>query len=135
MARNFQIASAWESDTISVGDEPILKDFITGLVGYPCKIACASNDGCVDIYVFSEKKKKVTDWIEIQASGAVGVIYDLYKKGDSTDTLDDACETYNEKNGFAFADDSDSDEISKGGEEDGEEGEGEGEGEGEEEEK
>ena len=131
MARNFQIASAWETDTISVEDKQTLKDFITGLVGYPCKIACASNDECVDIYVYSEKKRKVTDWIEIQATGAVGVIYDLYNKGDSTDKLDDVCESYNEKNGFVFADDSDSDEISKGGEGE-EEGEEEGEGEGEE---
>ena len=56
----------------------------------------------MDIYVFSEKKKKVTDWIEIQPTGAVGVIYDFYTEGISTDKLDDACEAYNKTHNLVF---------------------------------
>jgi hypothetical protein len=116
MSSNFKIASEWESESVTVEDKQLLKDFINELVGYPCKIACKANDGCVDIYVYSEKKKQVTDWIEIQPTGAIGVIYDLYKEGVSTDKLDDACEKYNDDNGLAFIDESDSDgesELSK----------------------
>ena len=105
---HFQIASTWEADDLTDEKRTVLKQFVTGLVGYPCKIACTPNNGSVDIFVFSEKKRKVTDWLELQPSGAIGVIYDLYKDGVNTDKLDDACEDYNEKHGFEFKDDSDS---------------------------
>jgi len=109
MARNFKIASEWESATDA--DKNELKTFIIGIVGYPCKIACkVSEEGTHDIYVFSEKKKRVTDWIEIQESGAVGVIYDFYEAGVSTDRLETACETYNTANNLAFDEGSDSEE-------------------------
>jgi len=111
MAQNYKIASEWESDSISVADKTALKEFVRGLVGYPCKIACKTTDDTLDIYVYSEKKRKVTDWIEIQPSGAIGVIYDFYNEGVNTDKLDDACEAYNKKNGLEFADDSDSDDA------------------------
>jgi hypothetical protein len=108
MAQNYKIASEWESDTITVADKTSLKEFVMGLVGYPCKIACKRAEETLDIYVFSEKKKKVTDWIEIQSSGAVGVIYDFYNEGVNTDKLDDACEAYNKANGLTFEEDSES---------------------------
>ena len=107
---HFQIASTWESTDLTDEKRTVLKQFINGLVGYPCKIACTPNNGSVDIFVFSEKKRKVTDWLELQPSGAIGVIYDLYKEGVNTDNLDDACETYNEKHGLEFAEDSDSED-------------------------
>ena len=108
MAQNYKIASEWESDTITVADKSSLKEFVTGLVGYPCKIACKRAEDTLDIYVFSEKKKKVTDWIEIQPSGAIGVIYDFYNEGVNTDKLDDACEAYNKSNGLDFEEEEDS---------------------------
>ena len=107
---HFQIASTWESDNLTDEKRTVLKQFVTGLVGYPCKIACTPNNGSVDIFVFSEKNRKVTDWLELQPSGAIGVIFDLYKEGVNTDNLDDACETYNEKQGLEFAEDSDSED-------------------------
>lgn len=108
MAQNYKIASEWETDVITVTDKTALKEFVMGLVGYPCKIACKTAEDTLDIYVYSEKKKKVTDWIEIQPSGAVGVIYDFYNEGVNTDKLDDACEAYNTKNGLAFMEELDS---------------------------
>lgn len=113
MARNFKIASEWDSATDS--DKTDLKTFVTGLVGYPCKIACKiSEEGTRDIYVFSEKKKEVIDWIEIQETGAVGVIYDFYDAKVSTDRLEKACDTYNANNNLAYDDGSDSDESDDG---------------------
>jgi hypothetical protein len=108
MAQNYKIASEWESDTQATADKIVLKGIVTALVGYPCKISCKVTEETVDIYVFSEKKKKVTDWIEIQPTGAVGVIYDFYSEGVSTDKLDDACEAYNTANNLEFDEGSDS---------------------------
>jgi len=110
MARNCKIASEWETATDA--DKNELKSFIIGIVGYPCKIACkVSEEGTHDIYVFSEKKKRVTDWIEIQESGAIGVIYDFYEAGVSTDRLETACETYNTANNLAFDEVSGCDDV------------------------
>lgn len=101
MAQNYTIASEW--DTATDSDKSDLKAFVTGLVGYPCKIACKlSEEGTRDIYVFSEKKKKVTDWLEIQTTGAVGVIYDFYDTGVSTDRLEQKCDSYNTTNNLTF---------------------------------
>ena len=87
-----------------------LKNAIAALVGYPCKIACKPNNGSVDIYVFSEKKRRVVDWIEVQPHGAVGVIYDCYDDPDcaAVDKVDSACDAYNMKCAVEFDDDSDS---------------------------
>ena len=113
MAQNYKIASEWESDTITVADKTSLKELVTSLVGYPCKIACKRAEDTLDIYVFSEKKKKVTDWIEIQPSGAFGVIYDFYNEGVNTDKLDDACEAYNKANGLDFEEEEEEDSGSE----------------------
>lgn len=106
MSSNYKIASEWETDALSDADRTALKDFVTTLVGYPCKIACKNTGLSVDIYVYSEKKKRVIDWIEIQSTGALGVIYDNYKEGVSTDKLDAACEGYNTLSGVTFEDSS-----------------------------
>jgi hypothetical protein len=109
MAQNFKIASEW--DTVTDADKTDLKAIVKGLVGYPCKIACKlSDEGTRDIYVFSEKKQKVTDWLEIQESGAIGVIYDFYEVGVSTDIIETACDTYNTANNLVFDLGSDSEE-------------------------
>lgn len=103
MSDLFRIASSWESDNISEGDRNALKSCIEKLVGYPCRLACKENEGSIDIYVFSIEENKVTDWIEMQASGAVGIIYDFYDDTDSE--LDDACEGYNEDHNVVFEED------------------------------
>lgn len=92
-----------------------LKDQITRLVGYSCMISCHPNHGAVDIYVMCSKKRVVTDWLELQDTGAIGVVFDSYdrSKKAAMNRLDDVCEHYNVMNGFDFSDseeDSDSEE-------------------------
>lgn len=109
MAELFTIASAFE--TASTEDRNKLKDVIRGIVGYACKIACKENNGCIDIYVFSELRHRVTDWVEIQPSGAIGVIFDMYDDPDSkaVAACDTACCEYNNERDLDFDDESDDD--------------------------
>jgi len=101
MARNYTIASDWDAATDA--DKTDLKAIVKRVVGYPCKIACKlSDEGTMDIYVFSEKKQKVTDWLEIQKTGAIGVIYDFYDEEVSIDKLEKACDSYNTANNLVF---------------------------------
>lgn len=114
MATLFELAKNWE--TVPDADRKPLRDLIVKLVGYPCKLACKENDGVVDIYVFNEKKKKVCDWLELQESGAIGVIFDEYPEGVAEaylDRIDEACETYNESIGAVFEEE-DSEEEGEG---------------------
>jgi hypothetical protein len=110
MADLFTVANEFE--TASVEDRTKLKEVIRGIVGYACKIACKSNNGCVDIYVYSELRNRVTDWIEIQPSGAIGVIFDMYDDPDSkaVGLCDTACCEYNNERDLEFDDESDDDE-------------------------
>ena len=109
MAELFTIASAFE--TASVEDRNKLKDVVRGLVGYACKIACKENTGCIDIYVFSELRNRVTDWVEIQPSGAMGVIFDMYDDPDSkaVESCDNACCKYNDACNVSFEETDDDD--------------------------
>ena len=88
-----------------------LKEFVKRIVGYPCKIACEMNGDSVDIIVFSEEKKAVTDWLEMQSSGAIGVLFYKYpdENADAVERLDIVCERFNESHGLTF-EESDSDE-------------------------
>ena len=108
MPNYFAIASRWEAPDVTADDRAELKDFITSLVRYPCKLACQPNSGSVDIYVFSERKGRVTDWLELQPSGAIGVIFEGYGDPDCAACMrvNDACEAYNERNGLEFAEES-----------------------------
>jgi len=110
MADLFRIAMS--SVSSSEADRTKLKDQITRLVGYPCMISCHSNHGSVDIYVMSMKKRIVTDWLELQPSGAIGVIYDNYDDFNKAamERLDDVCERYNALNGYEFFSDSEEEE-------------------------
>ncbi len=118
MAALYELAKNWES--VPDADRQPLRDLVRGLVGYPCKLACQDNDGVVDIYVFNEKKRKVADWLEIQESGAIGVIFDEYPQPESPalDRLDDACEAYNEKIGVEFEEEEEGESEGEEGEED-----------------
>ena len=110
MADLFRIAMS--SVSSSEADRTKLKDQITRLVGYPCMISCHSNHGSVDIYVMSMKKRIVTDWLELQPSGAIGVIYDNYDDFNKAamERLDDVYERYNALNGYEFFSDSEEEE-------------------------
>jgi hypothetical protein len=117
MPNYFAIANRWESPDVTADDRAELKDLITSLVRYPCKLACQPNSGSVDIYVFSERKGRVTDWLELQPSGAIGVIFDEYSDPDCAACMrvNDACEAYNERNGLEFAEESGSSSSSESG--------------------
>jgi hypothetical protein len=112
MAKLFELASKWE--TIADGERTLLRELVRDLVGYPCKLSCQPNNGSIDIYVLSDKKKKVTDWLELQPSGAIGIIYDHYPNPDADPVvrIDDACEDYNDALGLVFEEDSDSESDS-----------------------
>ena len=114
----FTLAFNWE--TVEADARKPLKEFITKLVGYECQLACKENTGSVDIYVHNIKKKKVTDWIEIQPDGAVGVIFESYKNKEPI-ALSDRCEDYNESIKVVFESDSDDDESESESEDESEE--------------
>jgi len=107
MASHFATAVAAANDKATGEQSSSLKAFVTGLVGYPCKIACVANEDWVDIYVWSEKKKEVTDWLELQPSGAIGVDFDSYPDPDTAAVLDlsDRCDAYNTKADVEFVSD------------------------------
>jgi hypothetical protein len=106
----FAIAQGWEQDIVTDEQRSELRNFIRDLVQYPCKIACKENNGSVDIYVLSEKKKKVTDWLELQPSGAIGVIFDEYEDPDANAVmlLSERCDDYNDENDIRFESDTES---------------------------
>lgn len=81
-----------------------LKAMVTDLLGYSCKIACQAEKEWVEIFVLSDRLGKVTDYLEIQPSGAVGVIFDLYDdpESDEVGDLSDRCDAYNEGLGLEF---------------------------------
>ena len=106
MSTFFTIASNWETIADDADRNPLRK-LITDLVNYPCKLACLPNNGSVDIYVFSEIKKKITDWIEIQPDGALGVMFDMYTT-DEPAALSDRCVDYNCSINAAFYSESES---------------------------
>ena len=106
----FTLAFNWE--TVEADARAPLKDFITKLVGYECQLACKENNGSVDIYVHNIKKKKVTDWIEIQPDGALGVIFDAYKSKEPI-ALSDRCEDYNDSINVEYESGSESEDQSE----------------------
>jgi hypothetical protein len=110
----YKIATRWEK--AKDADRRKVKEWITGLVGYPCKLACQPNEDYIDVYVWSELKGEVTDWLEIQATGAVGVIFDEYPNPDAEELgdLSDRCDAYNESIGVVFESDGEDEEAIDG---------------------
>ena len=92
-----------------------LKAMVTDLLGYSCKIACQAEKEWVEIFVLSDRLGKVTDYLEIQPSGAVGVIFDLYDdpESDEVGDLSDRCDAYNAGLGVEFVE-RDASETSEG---------------------
>ena len=103
----FRIASVWESSTDDVRES--LRKVVTDLVGYPCKMACIPNHGSIDILVSSGASCAVQDWLELQPSGAFGVIFDQYTENDGTaDAVSKRCDIYNDRNQVEFCSGSES---------------------------
>jgi hypothetical protein len=71
----------------------------------------------VDIYVWCMEREAVCDWLELQPSGAFGVIYDEYDDPDSEAVIavEDRCDIYNDEIGVEFVSDSESEEESSKG--------------------
>lgn len=106
----YHIASNWES--ISDDERTPLRKLVERLVRYPCKIAAVPlDDGAKHLIVFSVRAGAVKDYLEIQETGAIGVVFHLYDDPDSeaVGILSDACDDYNESTGIEFASDSEDD--------------------------
>ena len=110
MANYFKIAIRWDSASAEEREE--LKTFMGELVGYKCKIACEPNNGSVDIYVLSERTGDIQDFLEIQRTGAIGVVFEQYEDHGSrvVESLNSACEDYNDSIHAEFASDSEDEE-------------------------
>lgn len=111
-----RLATRWES--VSEADRAPLRALVERLVRYPCKIAAVPlDDGGIHLVVFCVAANAVKDYLELQSTGALGVIFHLYDDPDSPDVwrVSDACDDYNASVSVDFEsdsepDDSDSDE-------------------------
>jgi hypothetical protein len=106
----YRLASNWES--VPDADRAPLRTLVERLVGYPCKIAAMPlNDGAMHLIVFSVEANAVKDYLELQPTGAMGVVFHLYDDPDSPVVwrISDACDDYNDSHGVEFESDSESD--------------------------
>lgn len=115
----YRICSAW--DTATDEDRRTAKAFVGRFIRYPFKMACVPSDSddeeeCsvpfVEIYIQSDSRGKVTDWLEVQESGAIGVIFDEYRDPERPEVLrlSDACDDFNDAAGVDFVEHADSDD-------------------------
>jgi hypothetical protein len=121
----YTAARAAAAGTETEDQRRALKEMVSGLVEYACKIACQVGKDAddtaadwVEIYVLSDRLRCVTDYLEIQPSGAVGVVFDLYDAPEAKEVgdLSDRCDAYNEGLGLEFTE-HDSDSEADGAEE------------------
>ena len=124
----YRICAEW--DTATTEDRLSVKAFMGRFIRYGFKMACVLSDEddieeCpvpfVDIYIQSESRGKVTDWMEIQKTGAVGVIFDEYRDPERPEVLrlSDACDDFNVAAGLEFVEHADSDESGSESDEEG----------------
>ena len=106
----YEIAVDWEGADNK--ERFALKEFIKGVVGYACKVACKECDGVAEVYVMSDKSGRIEDWIEIHDNGAIWPIEEIYaeKRRRIRDALVTACETYNDEHGVDVPDDEEDEE-------------------------
>jgi len=105
----FRIASMWESSGDDVR-EP-LRNVVSEIVGYPCKLACIATRGSINILVVcaDNTSRDVKDWLELQPIGAFGVLFDQYTDDDdNVDAVSNRCEIYNNRNHVEFCSGSES---------------------------
>lgn len=113
VAPMYRIALEWNS--LADAERTPLRELVTHLVGYPCKIAAmAPEDDTVNLVIFNISSGCIKDYLDIQSNGAIGVAFDLYEDadadGDAVGRLSDACEEYNESIDVEFASDSEESE-------------------------
>jgi hypothetical protein len=115
----YRICSVW--DTATDAERRVAKAFFGRFIRYGFKMACVPSDEedaaeCpvpfVEIYIQSDKRGRVTDWMEIQATGAVGVVFGEYRDPDAAavGALSDACDDFNEAAGLEFVEHAGSDD-------------------------
>jgi hypothetical protein len=115
----YDLTTRWE--TASDEERALLRTLVERLVGYPCKIAAMPlDDGTMHLIVFSVTAGAVKDYLELQPSGAIGVVFHLYDDPDSqgVGALSDACDDYNESMEVEFESESESGSESDSGKED-----------------
>jgi len=108
----YALATSW--DTLADDKREPLRKVIREIVGYDCKIAAQSQEDCVHLFIWSINKRKITDWLEIQPSGALGVVFDEYKdpNAPAVSKVSDACDDYNDQQNLEFEDSDDDEESS-----------------------
>jgi hypothetical protein len=124
----YRICAEW--DTAPDAERRVAKAFFARFIKYSFKMACVPSTEedaaeCpvpfVEIYIQSDKRGRVTDWLEIQATGALGVVFGEYRDPDAPEVgaMSDACDDFNEAAGLEFAEHTgsdDEDEEEEGGE-------------------
>lgn len=114
----YEVAQRWNDATDD--ERKPLKDLVMRLAGYPCKVACQTHavddegeeSPCVEIFVLSDRTGDIDDFLELQPSGAFGLIYDQYDDPDARRVVkvDNRCEAYNDSMGLTFEEHSDSED-------------------------
>jgi hypothetical protein len=106
----YRICAEW--DTAADADRVRAKAFFSRFITYRFKMACVpSEEDCpvpfVTVYIQSEARNRVTDWLEIQATGAIGVVFDEYTDPNkpAVGVISDVCDEFNESAGLEFAED------------------------------
>jgi hypothetical protein len=79
-----------------------LLKFIGGIVGYSCTILCDPAGGQVNIAVISKQYGMTTDWLILQANGALGLQKFLYSSPEAAGFLEVVCERQNAAHGLVF---------------------------------
>lgn len=116
MTELYILATTW--DSITEEERAPLRTQVEKIVGYPCKLAmnlykpsegeCEEGEEdseCVEIYVMCNRRKVVTDWLELQPSGAFGIIDELYPattKDSYLDKIETRCNSNNRTNHCEF---------------------------------
>jgi hypothetical protein len=111
MAQNFYpVVQQWADATDE--ERGPFKVFVKELVGYECKVACISNNGWVDVYVLSVDSGEVSDWLEVQPSGAIGVTFNSYPEPEAYGVmaLSERCDDFNEELDVEFLDENSEEE-------------------------
>lgn len=112
-AELYNVVKRWDDATDE--ERRSVKELVSRLVGYPCKIACeVKEEGRVEMFVLSNRTDDIEDVLEIQESGAIGLIYDQYDDPDAKRVVkvDNRCESYNDGLGLVFEEHSDSESES-----------------------
>ena len=91
----FTIAMRWEAAETTTEERERLKATVSRIVGYRARVACDPHNGIVDILVQNPAKSEsdVADMLELQPSGAFGVIWDEYPMARRARVVETACNT------------------------------------------